>query len=545
MSHRPAFQRRQIPGFAGLMVVLFGGVLLTVALLAWPSQASAHATLLSTSPEDGSHLDTGPSQIVFTLDEPVSVVQDSPQVIDRDGNRYTIAGSELDERRTVLTVNLATPLPDGSFLATARLLSIDTHVVSVSAAFTVGEAEGLLSAPETEASSLADRIAVFVAKLAVYLGAVLSAGVVLTTGWLWPERRSERRWRTTVSTGSTLLIAGLLLRLIIEAGNRAGGVTRISAETAQSLLTVNPAFGLSALAALLAAILLLSVRLRSLRRLRILGVTATVLVAVAVAYGGHGADPSLFPIPLALTLLHVYAVLAWLGGVAVIAVERSSIDSAARLAGWHRYALAHAALVAVSGAGLAVVRVPAFDALIATTYGLALLGKIALVLSLLAVAAFLYRRLSNLESRTRGRSLLRAELLLVAGVFSLTGVLSSVAPAKVSYDPAVEIAMDFGGGETLRISIPSTQRGPQTIVVEPSAPSASGEDESSPATLSVDLSSRDANISRLPVAFDDLESGTGWRSRDLVVPVAGSWQVTVRFETRAGPRVASFHYEVR
>jgi len=85
-------------------------------------------------------------------------------------------------------------------------------------------------------------------------------------------------------------------------------------------------------------------------------------------------------------------------------------------------------------------------------------------------------------------------------------------------------------------------------IVERSADASSGKDaDAADSPLTVDLSSKEANIARLPVTFSNGERSGGsllWRSRDLVVPVPGEWQVTITFETEAGPRVASFSYDV-
>ncbi|MEV8516014.1 copper resistance protein CopC [Dactylosporangium sp. NPDC051484] len=497
-------------------------VLAVMGIVLWPAPAWAHATLVSTTPTDGGHLDSGPALVAFTLSEAVSVVAGSPQVVDQDGRRYEIARAELSADRTVVTVWLARALPDGSFLATARLLSVDTHVVSVSAAFTVGAADGLITAHRTEATGIGDRIVSYAAKLLTYLGAVSSAGVLVTTACLWPHLRERRRWQLVVRWGGILLVAGLTSRLVVDAVHRSGGFTRISS----GALDVTGGFGLSALIALGALLLHLN-----LPRSRLVGVGAAVATVLAVTYGGHGADPALFPLPLALTALHVYAILAWLGGVVVIAVE---LHRDVPLATWHRYALAHVALAAGTGAGLGLLRVPAPEALLTTAYGKALMVKVALVAMALATAAVVYRRLA----RPGGVRLVGAELLLATTVFGATGVLSSVAPASASYDPPVHTTVNFGGGAVLDISIPSTRRGPQQLIVESARESA----------LSVDLSSEAANVARLPVRFDAAQRtgrGVRWSSRDLVVPVRGNWQVTVTFTTPAGPRVASFRYDVR
>ena len=233
--------------------------------------------------------------------------------------------------------------------------------------------------PRPSVTGTADTVASYVAKLLVYLGAVLSAGVLLTTGWLWPGLRERPRWQTTVRWGSSLLIVGLVGRLIVDVARRSGGVTQISGEAVQGLLTVNPAFGVSALVAIAVTVVQLNLPgTGSVRRLRTVGVVSAVAVATAVTYGGHGADPVLFPLPLILTFTHVLAVLAWLGGVAVIAVE---LGRSVAIATWHRYALATAFVVVGTGVGLGLLRIPAPGALLSTRYGLTLVVKVALVVA--------------------------------------------------------------------------------------------------------------------------------------------------------------------
>lgn len=525
-------------GLAGALLVLLLGAL-------WaPAPAAAHATLVRTTPTDGGHLDRGPAEVVFTVNEAVSLVEGSAQVIDRDGTRHPIAGTELGADRTVVTVRLSAALPDGSYLATARLLSSDTHVVSVSAAFTVGAADGLLAPPPTR-TGVVDRVASYAAKLAVYLGAILSAGVLVTTAALWPGLRTRRRWRRTVGLGSALLVAGLTARLVIEAAHRSDGLTRITGAAVGDVLASG--FGVAAQAAVAATLVHHCLPgTGGVRRLRVVAAATSLATTTAVTLGGHGADPALFPLPLVLTLLHVLALLAWTGGVVVIAVE---LGRAVPLPAWHRYALVQVAVVAGTGVGLVLVRVPAPAALVGTAYGLALLLKVLLVVLVVVVAALVHRNLVRSgvgevapAERRGGVRFVGAELLLVAGVLGATGVLSSVVPATVSYDPPVRTTVDFGGGAVLAVSIPSTRRGPQELHVE----SPGGAGGGSP--LSVDLSSREANVARLPVRFGaaaPTADGVRWVSRDLVVPVAGTWQVTLTYDTAAGPRVASFRYEVR
>ncbi|WP_245556170.1 copper resistance protein CopC, partial [Nocardia cerradoensis] len=71
---------------------------LLVAIVApvWAAgAASAHAVLVSTTPESGTHVDTAPGELRLQLDEPVTLVAGSAQLIDSGGQRFALSAARL------------------------------------------------------------------------------------------------------------------------------------------------------------------------------------------------------------------------------------------------------------------------------------------------------------------------------------------------------------------------------------------------------------------------------------------------------------------
>src|SRR5690606_35617296 len=123
-------------------------------------------------------------------------------------------------------------------------------------------------------------------------------------------------------------------------------------------------------------------------------------------------------------------------------------------------------------------------------------------------------------------------------------VLTSVVPAKDSYTTNVRTALDFGASEVLDVEIDSVRRGARSLTVRYRPEGATG--GAPMPDVGVELSSAEANIARLPVELRTTMSADGelvWDSDGLIVPVAGQWKVTVRFEGGRGPKLASFYYE--
>ena len=127
--------------------------LLTVITAALP--ASAHNVLISSSPAEGEELDTPPTEVVLTFDQPVQ---------DADVNEIAVTGPNGDQwAEGTVEVDGATvtaplrPLgPAGEYVIGYRVLSADGHPVSAEIRFTLtspgpGQASGTPdSGPNTD-----------------------------------------------------------------------------------------------------------------------------------------------------------------------------------------------------------------------------------------------------------------------------------------------------------------------------------------------------------------------------------------------------------
>lgn len=505
--------------------------------------ASAHATVISSTPADGGRLDDSPAVLSFQLSEPVSLVEGSTQLIDADGTRCPLAGQRLEDGRQRIEMEPAEPLPDGAYLATARVVSADTHVVSLSIRFTVGAVAEQGQWSQIGSQSVVSRWIVLPVKIVVYLGTVLSAGLLLATRWAWPDLIGSRRIRIVHRVGSGLLLAGLLGRLAILVVEQAGGSPQAWLPAVRTI--VGTPFGLALVAAAalsVAAAIFPPGADRSRpggdighRWSATLGFVQAGAAIVAVTLGGHGGSTELWPLPFLVTAVHVYAVAVWLGGVSVIALVAQDIPALRR---WHRVALGHVVLVLLAGAGLAVFQVRPLAAVATTSYGLTLVVKVAVVAAAIVTGYVVYRKSRTAVPSGRRRTV-AAEAALALVVIALTSSLSSLTPARDSYTTDVATTVDFGG-DVLDVHIDTVRRGSQVVTVDyPKGGSA-------PSEIGIELSSAQANVARLPVEMSPVRGGAGtqWRSDGLIVPAAGRWKVTVRFDDGSGPKLASFFYTV-
>jgi copper transport protein len=179
---------------------------------------------------------------------------------------------------------------------------------------------------------------------------------------------------------------------------------------------------------------------------------AIVALALTAPLGGHSGTYSPSGLLVAVDTLHVLAVSAWLGGLAMLLfalpIAVRALDRGERLplvaaatGRFSRLALSAVALLLLSGVVQSIALVGAFDALVDTAYGRLVLAKIVLFLGLVSFGAYNQRRLlpqlravaDGGEEPERAAALLRrsvaCEVALALVVLGLASVLVATEPA--------------------------------------------------------------------------------------------------------------------
>ena len=118
-----------------LLVVL----LACAAPLARAPTALAHAQLLGTSPVSGSTAQREPTEVIFEFNQNVGGTLGAVRVYDAQGNEVdNLDVSHPEGQEHWLGVGLKPHLPDGTYTATYRVISADTHIVYGGLVFNIG-----------------------------------------------------------------------------------------------------------------------------------------------------------------------------------------------------------------------------------------------------------------------------------------------------------------------------------------------------------------------------------------------------------------------
>ncbi|WP_436699364.1 copper resistance CopC/CopD family protein [Nocardioides sp. BYT-33-1] len=541
---------RRAPAY--LLALVVAVLVVTGTVLATAGPASAHATLVSTDPAEGTVLAEAPSSVTFTFDEPVQLVPDGLLAFDAEGQRVDV---EPSAKGAEVTGRLPGDLGDGTYVVTWRAVSADGHPIAGSLTFHVGAPSAKVVPPETgPADAGAVRTVQGVVQGLGYAALLLAGGLAIFLSWTARGVRLSdevRRRLVRVLRGSALVAvlaaaAAVPLAGAYQLGSGLGGVLDPASfdpglvqDDLQVLALQVAGLGVAAWAAGQA-------------RSSLVVDLVTALAVWSPALVGHtrAYEPSML---LVVTdALHLSAGAVWLGGLAGLALTLPSIagrpkESARLLARFSALAAGLLAAMALTGVLLGWRIVGSWARLVEETYGRLLLVKVALVLVVVAIAAFNRFRLvprvardGGHDQRRRATGLVRrtvlAEAALLVAVLGVTGFLTQKPPGGEG--PAQSRTADTGvvtgvAGDDLKVLAvldpgPGLQR---RLIVQ--VQDLAGEPLDLYDAPAVALRSDRVDLGEVPVT----PSGSGTYTADVVFPHAGAWklQVSVRVDSFTSP----------
>ena len=560
------------------LAAMAGGLTLDV-LTAQP--ASAHATLVATTPGDGERLESPPAEVTLEFSEGVSVDAGYVRVLGPGGERVD-AGAPVEDGG-VITAPLRSGLPDASYTVSYRVVSEDAHPISGAYAFVVGDGQlEAAAAAGGEAVDGAVGVALPVARWLTFAGVALVVGIPVFLFVCWPAGWAVATMRRLVSVGLVAVVVGSVLTFLLQ-GPYAGGVG-IGAVLDPSLLsaTAGSTFGATVLVRIACTLALAAVLGAAWRRgaqpatplaavggILILGLVATVAAV------GHPAAGPLPGLAIPVTAVHVAAMAVWLGGLTALllgvvrtGVPAGQLDTA--LPRYSRLAFAAVAALVVTGVVQSVREVGSPTALLGTTYGWLLVTKLFLVIVLLAAAAasrlWVQQRLGGSPPRSSPRRVtahafaaggvdlageeaagtgaspetathdlrpirrsVLVEVAIGAVILAVSAVLVGTPPARSTVAEPVDVTLPLEGSAdqeaagSVQVTVAPASTGPNTLHVYYF--DQAGE-LAQPYDIAVALSEESQGIG--PLDVDLVPGGPGHSIGDgMSIPTAGTWTLTV------------------
>jgi copper transport protein len=458
----------------------------TIVLAAAPG-ASAHAVLQQTEPGNDAVLDASPAEVALRFSEPVETGLGALRVLDESGAEVN-AGSLTRPDPSSVAVALEPDLPRGTYTVAWRVTSADSHPVFGAFVFHVGEpganpagvVEQALAAGETPRSiSIAFTTVRFVslALLLLAVGGTAALALVLGEAGERPRRRLYGVLAVAAVGFALASLAGIVLQGAESAGVGIGEAARWS--VVESVLETQFGQVWLARAVLALGLAALALALRAGRGpswALDLALVLCVGLVVSPAASGHASTEG--ALAFVMDVVHVQAAAVWVGGLAFVflALLWSGAERW-RLAGtavprFSTMAVVSVAALLVAGIVNGYLQIRSWSGLWETTYGRLVLAKAALLLPILALAAWNNRRavprlkagIASAFERRRFLQTVGAELALVVAVVAVTAVLVSEPPARAVTNPSGPYAETTELGDLLlNLVVDPALAGPNAI----------------------------------------------------------------------------------
>lgn len=509
----------------------------------YSTNACAHAVLVATSPADGATLNSPPTRVVLTFDEPVNTIGAHIDVFSAAGQNVAI-GRAVAHGRT-LTTQLGPAVPRGTLSVFWSAISDDGHSETGSLSFTFGTASATISpAPTTALPSSGPTITSLIRAIRFGTSLILIGAVVFLL-FIWDpqlRRRSANGLAPLEEDRSVRRIA-VQLGLMSAATLAVGAAATLPIESWADGITLNDIIHLrqgvvaigTCIAALLTlpALLLLERRRSQLATVAVL--TLTAAIALAPGLSGHASTLGSAWAAILTDWAHVIAAGVWGGSIIVMAAalpgflrtlsasDRSDVYSQTSQR-FTLLALGSLAVLIATGLLSAYRLSGSLLELTESSWGRVLIAKVIIVIVAIAVAAVIR------TSSRRAATGLQLEAVLIIAVVALTGTLTGLspkapAPAPVARTLHVEQQI---GAKTARIDVrPGTTAAPNVVVV--AVTNNVGQPALDVTSATAKVTSSDLGGKTLAIPLHRV--GPASWSGDIIFPAAGAWQVITRIRS--------------
>ena len=466
--------------------------LLAVALvaLALPASAWAHAALLRTTPSASGTVNVAPSQVTLAYsetNEPRFAIVSATNA----AGRQVTSGEPRSAPGSPQT--LVTPLqrvPEGWYLVFWRVISADGHPVRGAFTFAVGPNPG--PPPQFQVPSLSETATttrLLISRWVAFLSLLTALGLfVLRSLIARPVVRAVRGCSLrplTIAFGVAVAAALVAIPVYVLLATAQftlrswwdlGGILPAARSSGfgRDFLDLELVLALFAVAAGIALWVdrpereqRSVVELLALPSALAAGASTLLLPALA----GHAGQKSPRGLSLPLDAAHLGAAGIWLGGLIGIVIFWLTVGRAARAAAlalvvprFSLVAFGSVLLLIGTGIGQSLLELPTLATLWQTSYGKALLVKIALLAAALLLAAVnLARTKPRLQAGDADaplllRRLVQGEILFVAAALFAAGVLASLPPPSSALARVQNVAARVGPGPVSEVIAKSPYR---------------------------------------------------------------------------------------
>jgi copper transport protein len=538
--HRPGtLAPRWLIALSSTLIALLLGTVGTA------SPAHAHAAALGTEPASGSTVEASPPRVLVRFGSPVEISLGALRLVDEKGANVAIGAPEHPGGEANAVAATVSNLADGGYVAVYQVISSDGHLTRGAFTFQVGRASApvptsLVNKLSTTSERGALPVVTALARLLLYAGVMVAVGGLFFLRRCWPDGAENGRARRVIQIASIVAVVASTALIGLAAAQASGrGITGFADTTGWRAVLSSEAgkwWVLRTVGTLLLVIVALAAADIGKRLWGLALAVTAVVVFVGMTKGGHGTSGRWPVAGVVMTLVHLAAASAWVGGLSIGLLALAGgggIDSLKRFSN-----IALVSVIGVVGSGVvqSARQLRGWDGW-DTGYGHTLRSKLIVVAVLIVIGGTSRQLTRRAESNgpIKVRDLVGLEVVFATGVLALTMSLIAAPPPAPAAPKPFATTMVVGSRAADIIVEPSAQ-GVNTVHV-----TVQNNDGSikNPSAITIRFSNDAAGIPAI-AAQPTQRLANHASFENVVIPVTGEWKLevlatyggeTVRFST--------------
>ncbi|PFP29733.1 copper resistance protein CopC [Bacillus sp. AFS073361] len=426
-------------------------------LFLFPSISSAHAYIKKSTPLENETVEKAPSEVMIKFDESIQPAFNSIKVFDSEGNRVDKKNGRIDPKQpSILTSGLKNGLPDGSYRIKWKVVSSDGHPVEGVIPFQVGD-EGQNSATSNKVTKgYKPKADLIVIRWLQYFSNAGYVGLIFFYMMVMPYKLREiesvdNKFRRLINASLTLLFFSLLLSLPLQASIESGFPwSEVFSFPLIENVLMNTSYGHSWIIqiALLITLVLLTSFMGMAESTKRIILWACFILGSALLWTksmtSHAASQSNQFLPIAMDFLHLFGASIWIGSligfVGFLSLRKNTDfkqDYLRMIKNFSKWGLIIVLLLTCTGIYSSLLYIPNLSALVQTTYGQVLIGKVSLFVLMVVLAGVNFLKGKRGTAKGLGTPI-KGELLTGLIILILSVVLTNLPTAMQSPGPFKE-----------------------------------------------------------------------------------------------------------
>lgn len=394
---------------------------------------------------------------MIKFDESIQPAFNSIKVFDSEGNRVDKKNGRIDPKQpSILTSGLKNGLPDGSYRIKWKVISSDGHPVEGVIPFQIGD-EGPNSATSNKVTKgYKPKADLIVIRWLQYFSNACYVGLIFFYMMVMPYKLREiesveKKFRRLINASLTLLFFSLLLSLPLQASIESGFPwSEVFSFPLIENVLMNTSYGHSWIIqiALLITLVLLTSFMGMAESTKRIILWACFILGSALLWTksmtSHAASQSNQFLPIAMDFLHLFGASIWIGSligfIGFLSLRKNTDfkqDYLRMIKNFSKWGLIIVLLLTCTGIYSSLLYIPNLSALVQTTYGQVLIGKVSLFVLMVVLAGVNFLKGKRGTAKGLGTPI-KGELLTGLIILILSVVLTNLPTAMQSPGPFKE-----------------------------------------------------------------------------------------------------------